>query len=64
MTNITPINHLRLASANDAPLLTQEQLSNNVVMLFEQIITMQEDMIKLAEQQDYILETLKVLLNR
>lgn len=53
------INHLRLAAANDLPLMTQEQLTNTVVMLTEQILSMQEDMIRLVEENQQILEWMK-----
>ena len=54
-----PINHLRLASANDLPLMTQEQLTNTVVILMEQILSMQEDMMKMVQEQQSILEWVK-----
>jgi hypothetical protein len=53
------INYLRLAAANDLPLMTQEQLTNTVVMLTEQILSMQEDMIRLVEENQQILEWMK-----
>lgn len=56
---VIPINHLRLASANDLPLMTQEQLTNMVVTLTEQVLTMQEDMIRLVQEQQQILEWVK-----
>jgi len=56
-----PINHLRLAAANDLPLMTQEQLTNTVVMLTEQLITMQEQMIVMAQEQQQVLEWVKSL---
>lgn len=59
--NVTVINHLRLASANDLPLMTQEQLTNMVVMLTEQLITMQEQMIVMAQEQQQVLEWVKSL---
>lgn len=59
--NVTVLNHLRLASANDLPLMTQEQLTNMVVTLTEQVLTMQEDMIRFAESQQQMLEWIKTL---
>ena len=59
--NVTVINHLRLASANDLPLMTQEQLTNMIVTLTEQVLTMQEDMIRFAESQQQMLEWIKTL---
>lgn len=59
--NVTVLNHLRLASANDLPLMTQEQLTNMIVTLTEQVLTMQEDMIRLAESQQQMLEWIKTL---
>ena len=56
---VIPINHLRLASANDLPLMTQEQLTNMVVTLTEQVLTMQEDMIRLVQENQQILEWVK-----
>jgi hypothetical protein len=53
------INHLRLASANDLPLMTQEQLTNTVVMLMEQMLSMQEGMINMVQEQKQILEWVK-----
>lgn len=58
---VTPMNHLRLAAANDLPLMTQEQLTNTVVMLTEQLLNMQEDMIRLVEEQQQILEWVKAI---
>ena len=58
-TNVSPMNHLRLASANSAPLMTQEQMTNMIVMLTEQVLGMQEDMIKIVEQNEELLEMLK-----
>lgn len=55
----TPINQLRLASANDLPLMTQEQLINMVVVLTEQVLSMQEDMIRMVQEQQQILEWVK-----
>ena len=59
--NVTVLNHLRLAAANDLPLMTQEQLTNMVVTLTEQVLTMQEDMIRFAESQQQMLEWIKTL---
>ncbi len=59
--NVTVLNHLRLASANDLPLMTQEQLTNMIVTLTEQVLTMQEDMIRFAESQQQMLEWIKTL---
>jgi hypothetical protein len=59
--NVTVINHLRLASANDLPLMTQEQLTNMVVTLTEQVLTMQEDMIRFTQEQQQLLEWIKTL---
>lgn len=56
-----PMNHLRLAAANDLPLMTQEQLTNTVVMLTEQLLNMQEDMIRLVEERQQILEWVKAI---
>ncbi len=56
---VIPINHLRLASANDLPLMTQEQLTNMVVTLTEQVLTMQEDMIRFTQEQQQLLEWIK-----
>ena len=49
----------RLISSNDSPDLTQQQLSNVVVMLTEQILKMQEEMIEMAERELMMLEILK-----
>ena len=59
MTTTNVVNHLHLASSNDAPLMTQEQLTNMVVILTEQVLSMQEDMIRMVEEQKQILEWVK-----
>lgn len=59
--NVTVLNHLRLASANDLPLMTQEQLTNMIVTLTEQVLTMQEDMIRFTQEQQQLLEWIKTL---
>jgi hypothetical protein len=56
---VIPINHLRLASANDLPLMTQEQLTNMVVTLTEQVLTLQEDIIRFTQEQQQLLEWIK-----
>lgn len=55
----TVMSHIRLAASNDLPLMTQEQLTNMVVTMTEQVLSMQEDMMRMIQEQQQILEWVK-----